>query len=151
MSLRRKFERKIREKEAEIQELEYQLRAARAYVQAMQDAMKLVPNDADGSDSENGSEVVVRPGSAIEAAIKVLRERGKPMHIMDLLPAIGREATPENRASVGSSLASYVRKGQIFTRPAPNTYGLVEWGTPTSTDPDDLPEDFGDGRAVDNA
>lgn len=33
--------------------------------------------------------------------------------------------------SLASSLAAYVRKGEIFTRPAPNTFGLVELGHKT--------------------
>jgi len=140
MSLKRKFERKVRDKEQEIHELEQKLIEARAYVQAMQDAIRLVPVVGDVKNGEIGSEIVIRPGSAMEGAMKALREEGKALHIMDLLKAMGREPTVENRASVGSSIAAYVRKGVIFTRPAPNTFGLAEWGQPTaeSVPPDDF-------------
>ncbi|MGE0278945.1 MAG: hypothetical protein AB7R40_26430 [Nitrospiraceae bacterium] len=149
MSIRRKFERKIREKESEIQELEKRLMEARAYVSAMQDAMRLVPADGDADGGENGGEVVIKAGSAMEAVRKALTEAGKPMHIMDLLKAIGKEATPENRASVGGSLAAYVRKGVVFSRPAPNTFGLAEWGRPSGT-AFAPPDDFG-VPGIDNA
>jgi hypothetical protein len=50
------------------------------------------------------------------------------MHLTDILLAMGQEASRANSASLGSSLAAYVRRGEIFTRPAPNTFGLVELG-----------------------
>jgi len=142
MSLRRKFEKKIKDKEQEIQHLERQIMEARAYVEAMQDAMRLVPADGAGDNGEGNGGVTVKPGSAIEAVVKALRQSGKPMHIMDILKAMGRETTSEHRASVGGSLAAYVRKGAIFTRPAPNTFGLSEWGQPAAAD-DGPPSDFG--------
>lgn len=143
MSLRRKFDRKIREKEEEIQTLEEDLRSARAYLSAMRDALKMLPNEGDGGDTENLSEVV-RPGSAMDLAVRALREAAKPMHIMELLKAMGKEPTAENRGSIGSSLAAYVRRSAIFTRPAPNTFGLVEWGVlPTEPPQDGPPDDFG--------
>lgn len=132
MSLRRKFEKKIREKQQEIQELDTQITRAKAYVEAMQDAMRLIPAEANGDVDELLSEVTIKPGSAMADVLRVLRESGKPLHIMDLLRSIGKDATPENRASVGSSLSSYVRKGALFTRPAPNTFGLAEWGQAAS-------------------
>lgn len=146
MSLRQKLERKLKEKQQEIQELEDALHAARAYVQAMQDTLKIVQKEGDVGTIESDVEdqVVLKAGSSVEAAVKVLRENGSAMQIMDLLKAMGREQTPENRASLVSSLASYVRRGTIFTRPAPNTYGLVEWGT------EGPPDDFGVSK-VDNA
>ena len=146
MSLRRKFERKIREKEQEIHDLENKLMEARAYMQAMQDAIRLVPVEGDGENGEIASERVIKAGSAMEVAMKALRKAGKALHIMDLLKAMGREPTVENRASVGSSIAAYVRKGEIFTRPAPNTFGLAEWGQPTaeSVPPDDFGTKLGE-------
>ena len=62
------------------------------------------------------------------------------MHVEKLLNAIGKESTKSNKVSLSSSIAHYVREGIIFTRPAPNTFGLKEF---EKTDHDDLPEDFG--------
>lgn len=144
MGVRRKIERKIREKENEIHELNLKLREGVAYLQALQDALKLIPRDEGDDENENGEEATVKPGSAIAEVLNVLKAHGKPMHIMEILPAIGREATPENRASVGSSIAAYVRKRQIFTRPAPNTFGLTEWAISSAGATDnEPPEGFG--------
>jgi hypothetical protein len=142
MSIRRKFERKIREKESEIQDLERRLMEAKAYMAAMQDAMRLVPADGDTENGEASGDVVIKAGSAMEAVVNALKHSGKPMHIMDILKAIGRETTSENRASVGGSLAAYVRRGAIFTRSAPNTFGLAEWGRPAG-EAFAPPDDFG--------
>jgi hypothetical protein len=148
MSVRKKFERKIREKEQEIQDLERKILEAKAYLDGMHDALRLFPAEGNNEAAEVAAETIIKPGTAVDAVWKHLKATGKAMHIMDLLTAIGREATPENRASVGSTLAAYVRKGAIFSRPAPNTFGLVEWGQPT---PEDVPPDDFGGAPVDNA
>ena len=48
------------------------------------------------------------------------------MRIEALLEAAGKEPTKANRVSLVGSLGGYVRKGKIFTRPAPSVFGLVE-------------------------
>lgn len=149
MSLRKKFERKVREKEQEIHELERQIMDAKAYLSAMQDAIRLLPAEGPGENGEAGTDLTLKAGSTMDAVAKVLKAHGKPMHIMDLLKAIGRDPTSEHRASVGGSLAAYVRKGVVFSRPAPNTFGLAEWGQDVTVD-DGPPEDFG-LRPADNA
>lgn len=126
MSTRRKFEERIRKKEAEIQELEMQAREGRAYIQALQEAMKLLPREATNTGTE-GDDDVLRPGSTVAMARDALVHNGRPMHLLDILTAVGKEPNAANRASLGGSLSAYVRKGEIFTRPAPNTFGLVEF------------------------
>ncbi len=139
MSTRRKFEERIRRKEAEIQELEMQVREGRAYVLALQDALKLLPRESlsGGTDSE---EDVLRAGSMVAMARDVLHSNGRPLHLLDILTAIGKEPSPANRASLGGSLAAYVRKGEIFSRPAPNTFGLIDFPAVSRTD---IPAGFG--------
>ena len=39
-----------------------------------------------------------------------------------------RALTPAAKSSLAGSLAAYVRQNEIFTRVAPNTYGLSELG-----------------------
>lgn len=139
MSTRRKFEERIRKKEAEIQELEMQVREGRAYLQALVEAMKLLPREpaATGAEAE---EDVLRQGSTVALARDVLQQHGAPMHLLDILSALGKEPNSANRASLGGSLAAYVRKGEIFTRPAPNTFGLVEFPQAKIAEP---PSGFG--------
>jgi len=139
MSTRRKFEERIKRKEAEIQELEMQVREGRAYLQALQEALKLLPREgaASGTDSE---EDVLRAGSMVALARNALQKVGHPLHLLDILTAVGKEPNSANRASLGGSLSAYVRKGEIFTRPAPNTFGLAEFPASPKTD---IPPGFG--------
>lgn len=125
MSERNVIEERLRKKQAEIVSLEEKLRAAKIYVQALQDVLKLFGKDEAATES---AETKLRPGSAMAQAREVILERDSPVHLDDLLLGMGREVTRESRASLVGSLAAYVRKQEIFTRTAPNTFGLVELG-----------------------
>jgi len=134
MNERRKVEDRIRKKEAEIAELEAKIRDARVYMQALGDVLKLLPKEADSGPADPDSPL--RPGSTVSQAREAILRDGTPMHITKLLEALGKDHTRENVASLGSSLAAYVRRGEIFTRPAPNTFGLSELGHhPPATEP----------------
>jgi hypothetical protein len=66
------------------------------------------------------------------------------MHINEILKALGSPVDSKHKLSLGGSLANYVRKGQIFTRPAPNTFGLLEMNRKEESKlEDEIPEDFG--------
>jgi hypothetical protein len=110
------IEDRLRKKETEIQQLEDRLRTARIYVQALRDVLKASDTSADSD---------VRPGSMLDQAREAIRKAGKPLHVSDILRAIGRPEDSKN--SLTGSLAAYVRREEIFTRPAPNTFGLVEF------------------------
>ena len=69
-----------------------------------------------------------REGTDIARSMTALNLSGKPMHIDDLLRAIGKEVTKANRLSLAGSLAGYVRERKWFTRTAPNTFGLIGMG-----------------------
>lgn len=62
----------------------------------------------------------------------ILSFSGHALHIEELVKAIGKEPTRDNRVSLSGSLNSYVKKCQIFTKPAPNTFGLLEGNTGTT-------------------
>lgn len=133
---------RLRKKMQEVQSLEEKLRTARIYVQALQDVMKAM--GATPTAPETKPERSLRAGSGVSQARDVILKAGKPVHISDLLSGIGKEDTRDGRASLTSSLAAYVRRGEIFTRPAPNTYGLVELGHESIVEPEpEPPEDFG--------
>jgi hypothetical protein len=122
MNQQKKIMARIRRKETEIQDLEMQIREARAYVQAMQDVLKMLPRTGGAS----GGAEILRAGSAASRARDIILAAGKPVHVSDLLKEMGKEMTHETRASLSGTLAAYVRKGEIFTRPGPNLFGLVE-------------------------
>jgi hypothetical protein len=147
MSERQRIEERLRKKEQEIQSLEEKLKAARVYVQALHDVLKLLSAE---SEPATPGETVLRPGSSVAQARDVILERGEPVHINNILEAMGKKVTRDSRASLTSSLSAYVRRGEIFTRPAPNTFGLAELGHDTIEDATETPPE-GFGRIADTA
>ena len=137
MNMRDQFQKLIDRKQQEINDLEIQVEKAKAYIQALQDSMKFLPK-------ENGqAQVLLRPGSALARAQETLRKAGKPLHISEILKALNEK--PDKRVSLSGSLSAYVRNGQIFTRPAPNTFGLKEMNELADAS-DEIPEDFGEDK-----
>lgn len=137
---RASIELRYRKKQAEIASLEERLRAAKAYLTALNDILKMDSASEEG----DASEAKLRPGSAVAQARDIIAERGGPVHIDELLRAMGKEVTRDSKASLAGSLAAYVRRDEIFSRPAPNTYGLIELGHSTAVEEDaEPPEDFG--------
>lgn len=133
---------RLRKKEQEIQSLEEKIKASRVYIQALQDVLRMTAGDSVADTSESA----LKTGSAVDKARETILRRGKPVHINELLEAVGKDVTRESRASLVSSIAAYVRRGEIFTRPAPNTFGLIELGHiagEPSPRPPHPPEGFG--------
>ena len=141
MTERQIIEDRLRKKVAEIQSLEEKVRAARIYVQALQDVLKLMGGK---SESAHSTESALRPGSSVAKAREAILARKEAMHINDILDALGIEVTRDSRASLTSSLSAYVRREEMFTRPAPSTFGLVELGHYTVAEPPtEPPKGFG--------
>jgi hypothetical protein len=133
---------KIKKKEQEIQSLEDKLRTAKVYLNALHDISKAISKES----HTNTETAVLREGSAVTQARDFILRKGQPVHINDLLEGLGREMTRESRASLTSSIAAYVRRGEVFTRSAPNTFGLIELGHTNSTDSEgqsEPPDGFG--------
>ena len=101
---------------------------AKAYIQATEDALKLIAKEAAGGKQPQRS---LRKGSAPAKAYRALHSAGHPMHITTLVEAIGKAVTRKSRGALASSLSAYARRGEIFTRTAPNTFGLLEFGDGT--------------------
>ena len=69
------------------------------------------------------------------------------MHLDELLGSMGKDANSSTKASLGSSLAAYVRDNEIFTRTAPNTFGLIELSHNEVEATEDAEPPAGFGRA----
>ena len=137
MALRDNLQRLISRKEQEIVELEQKLRDARVYLQAVQDSMKALPREAmDASQTRE-----LRAGTAVAKARDLIKGAGHPLHITDLLKGLGKPVDKKSKLSLSGSLAGYVRDGQIFNRPAPNTFGLIDFQNGKGND--EIPDDFG--------
>ena len=132
------IEGRIKRKEQQIQETEAQTREAQAYIQALQDVLKILLRD---TEADVGT--ALRPGNAIAQARDAILEAGRPVHISALLAAMGREMTRNTRALLSGSLATYVRRREIFTRPEPNTFGLIDTEEAPEPTLDEPPETFG--------
>ena len=132
MTDRQLIERRLRHKEREIQYLEAKLREAKGYVTALKDLL---------GPSVHGDK------STVEIARDIILDRGHAVHITELLSAMGRDVTRENKVSLTSALSAYARRGEIFTREGPNRFGLQEADhspkqrPPTQVEP---PDDFGE-------
>ena len=126
MSIKSRLNEKIKKKEQEIQEYETKIREAKSYLQALQDAMKLLPREDIGSFEKS----ILRPNSNIGKTHAFLKKVKKPMHVNEILKAIGKGTTKKERVSL--------RRKEIFTRPAPNTFGLMNM-----EEPEEPPDQFG--------
>jgi hypothetical protein len=122
------IEGQLAKKQAEIESLEDKVRAAKVYVAALRDVLKLMDKAGRQDANHEDGETKLRAGSAAAQTRDIILARGEPMHIDDLLDAMGKEQTRDAKTSLASSLAAYVRREDIFTRPAPNTFGLIELG-----------------------
>jgi 5-formyltetrahydrofolate cyclo-ligase len=131
MNLRREFEKLIEKKRVEITDAEKAISAAEAYIQAMLDAIKKLPKE------DPGANPPVRPGSDVEKVRDAILQAGKPLHLSEIISALGRTDDAETKAKIAGLLGWYTSKGKVFTKTAPNTYGLVESAPP------DLPSEFG--------
>lgn len=135
MALRDELLRRRARKQQEVVALEQQiaglgqqLDVAKAYLQAVEDTLKMVDRDAVAAPAERA----LRRGSGPAKAQKALRAVGHALHITKLLGEMGQPVNRKTRSALSSALAAYARKGEVFTRPAPNTFGLVEF--PVGTD-----------------
>jgi|ERR1700691_2764607 hypothetical protein len=146
MGARENLQRLFDKKAQEIQDLERQIERARVYLQAIQDSIKALPRETVSSSNGSRAEDVssdLRPGTRLARTKEAIQKNGAPMHINDILTAIGLENTKETRNSFVGSLGGYVRKGQVFTRPRPNTFGLIGMTTDANTAEKTLPASFG--------
>ena len=140
------IEERLKKKQAEIDGLEDKLRAAKVYMAALRDVLRDV-DKRQRLDEDDGADAKLRAGSATAQARDIILGRGAPVHIDDILEAMGKEVTRDAKASLAGSLAAYVRREEIFTRPAPNTYGLVELGhTEGPEEEEEPPVGFGDSE-----
>ena len=156
MSIHSRLERQINNKLKEIQsfkdeilEYEMRIREAEAFIAGIRETLKVIPAEEKALNA--GAQI--RPGTDIAKVRDVLREHGSPLRIEEILNKMGKELTKGNRQAVSGQLSQNYRQGRVFTRPHPNTFGLLEWGISSTTEdsdssqPDDdssIPPGFGE-------
>jgi hypothetical protein len=107
----------------QLREIDTHMREVQSAIQAYEDVLKMTPADKDDDKSEPN----IRPNSMVALARDALRKVGQPLHVGKLLEAMGKQPSHDMRVSLSGSLAAYVRNKQVFTKPEPNTFGLIEW------------------------
>ena len=137
MGIRENLQKLVSKKLEEISALELQVKEAKAYIQGLQDSIKLLPRDA-----SSAAEYTLREGSALARTRDVLKTAGIPMPIAEILKALGTPQDKKHRISLAGTLSGYARDGKVFTKTAPNTFGLIEFRTVQSNE-DEIPDDFG--------
>ena len=142
MNIAKKLQGQIKRKEKEIQQLEcdrqelgMKIREAHAAIKALEEVKKHLPK---GEVDENPA-LSLRRGKSIAKIYDILKQSGSPMHIKDILAALGKKTDKKSQQATGSQLNSYVRDERIFTRDTPNTFGLQEWGNTNVTSPSSEP------------
>lgn len=135
MGLKEKFEEKIKKKEQEIHEYEANIREAEVYIMALQDSIRMLPRE---ERTEESAKMSMKVGSDPYKTMALIRKAGKPLHIKEILNGLGKPITKKNMVSLAGTLGWYVRDKRVFTRPMPNTFGLIELEKPAI-----LPDEFG--------
>lgn len=117
----RRLQDKVKKEQGNIDELEAKLVDLRGRVEAFEEALRLFPRE--------GEEVELRSGSALADVRRVLREKGIPMLLSEIMTTLGKDPNDvKNRNSLRGSLAKYAQDGRVFTKEeAPDTFGLLEF------------------------
>jgi len=105
------------------QDLDAQISKCEAYIEGLRDAMRHLPKP----DEDENAALRLRPDSTIGKIYRILQTKKEPMHINDLLTALGKPLDKKVRQATVGPINQYVRQGRIFSRDAPSTFGLLEW------------------------
>ncbi len=139
MGIRENLQRLISKKQEEIAALELKITETKAYIQGLQDSMKLLPRDSSGA-----ADYALREGTALAKARDAIKAAGGPMTVTELLKALGKSQDKKHRVSLAGTLSGYARDGKVFIKTAPNTFGLIESKTSQpEVEEEDIPEEFG--------
>ena len=135
MPARTTIEKRIVKERQKIAELQLEIERSEAFVRGLQEALQILPKEKLGDYSK--TRVQLRAGSDMGKAQKLISGAGRAMHLDEIIEGIGKTVTDQNRLSISGSLNKYVRKKAVFTRSAPNTFGLI------AREPIKLPDTFG--------
>jgi hypothetical protein len=134
MNIRAELQKRIDKKKVELDSLQTEISTLFVEVEKVESALselqsllKVIPKTEADGDAGPQVEIILRRGSDMALVREVLRRLHQPTYIDDILKAMDRDVTKKARASLAGQISFYVRKEQIFTKTAPNTFGLREW------------------------
>lgn len=105
------------EKQAELVRLEAELAAGRSYLRFLHERIEAAEQRCGDEPACTDPVIVIR---------RLIREAGHPLYIDDILRGLHRPLNREGREEIRQLLLSWVRREEIFTRPRPGIFGLVE-------------------------
>jgi hypothetical protein len=115
---------------AELAEIEAELRDARAILSGRVETV-VVPEQQPKSRhgfTRGKRAKPIQEGSSVWWARQLLQQAGHELVVDELLAQINDlSPTKVQKPTLVSNLSRYVKHGDTFTRPAPSTYGLIEW------------------------
>ena len=92
MNIRRNIEKLIQKSENELFAMHEEMVKKQAYIQGLRDTLKYLPKEGSSETPPK-----LRPGTDLAKAYDAIRTAGKPLHVLDLLRALGRETNHKNR------------------------------------------------------
>lgn len=110
------------ETEVEIARLQAELLAARARLQSLRRSIGTLESrlgDEPAADDRDDPVLRIRG---------LIRQAGQPLYIDDILRGLGHPISRDAREELRALLRPWLRRGEVFTRPKPSTFGLVELG-----------------------
>jgi hypothetical protein len=110
---------------AQLDALQAHLETAVTQLETLELALSAVSRSAPVS---KGEPLGLKPGSVMDQAYKYIQSAGRPVHIKEIVQGIGLEYDDKTNRTVSSQLNVYVNKGRYFTRTAPSTFGITEFG-----------------------
>lgn len=82
-----------------------------------------------GSDRPTGKQKSPKSTSQVDLVFDILSSAGQPLHISAIIERVRkRHNVTLDRESIVSALTKKVQRGDRFTRPDPNVFGLVSKG-----------------------
>ena len=111
-----------------LRQKEHQLNLLEEEVNALRLAARLITDEDDGTTSTSEKEL-----SQPQMVQAVLREKGKPLHVKEIVKKIKEKYNKKMKAtSLTAVIYRYIKRGKFFCKVGgrPNTFGLIEWQPP---------------------
>lgn len=153
MSIRDIIEKRIQRERQKISDLRIQIERSDAFIQGLQEALKIIPQSADGKSVNSESprtKLSFRSNSKTKKASAFLKQVAKPMRVDEILKGIGEPVTAASKASMASGLYRAAKKGGEIQNVSPGFFAVKEPQTETketkrteTKEIFNLPSDFG--------
>lgn len=125
--------KEIEAKEADIARLQGEIRDIKAYTEGMSQALRL-SNKSTPKPALSAKPFVLRSGSDMSKIRTILLAADEALHLDEILKLLGKGGDAKAKASLAGSLNTYANAGKVFSKTAPNTFGLIEKSYGESSD-----------------